>query len=125
MKLVACAWCDEAAAALAGLIDASMLPLFIEWIKNGTAKLWRIDGDGFITWLITRVEKFPAGDTELVLDAIAGKNCKKIVKLLIEKAKALGINSVRFETHHSEKLAIKFVGSLGFKRVATVLRAQI
>lgn len=124
MKLISCAWCDEAAAALAGLIDASMLPLFIEWIKNGTAVLWRVVDDG-VTWLVTRVEMFPNGDTELVLDVIAGKQCKKIVQGVIDRARAIGIKSVRFETHHSEKLAKKFIGSLGFERVATVFRVQI
>lgn len=125
MKLIAANWCDEAAAALAGLVDASMLPLFIEWIKNGTAKLWRIDGDNFVTWLVTRVELYPNGDTELVLDVIAGRECKKIVKYLMDRAKAMGIKSVRFETHHSEKLAKKFMGGLGFERAATVLRAVL
>lgn len=119
------AWCDEAAAALAGLIEAEVLPLFRSWVESGDAILWRITGADFVTWLITRVEIFPSGERELVLDVIAGKNCKEIVKTLMERAKNLGIQTVRFETHHSEKLAKKFIGGLGFSRVATVFKAAL
>jgi hypothetical protein len=118
------AWCDEAAAALGRLIDPDLLPIFIKWIAEGVATLWRITEKNTVTWLITRIEKYPSG-LELVLDAIAGKNCKQIVKILIDRAKALGIKQIRFETHHSEKLAQKFIGGLGFTRVATVFRAVI
>jgi hypothetical protein len=118
-------WCSEAAAALTGLIDAAMLPLFKQWIESGAAVLWRVSGSDYVTWLITRVEQFPGGTRELVLDVIAGKNCVEIVKTLIKRAKNLGINSVRFETHHSEKLAKKFICSLGFERVATVFKVAL
>jgi hypothetical protein len=119
------AWCDEAAAALGDLIDRSMLPLFKRWIETGEAILWRIHGRDFVTWLITRVEIFPDGCSELVLDVIAGKNCKTILKKLFERAKKMGVNSVRFETHHPEKLAQKFIGGMGFERVATVFRVSL
>ena len=47
------------------------------------------------------------------------------MKKLIERARAAGIQSVRFETHHSEKLAKKFIGGLGFERVATVFKVAL
>ena len=118
-------WCDEAAAALSDLIERSMLPLFQRWIDSGEAILWRITGRDFVTWLITRVEIFPDGCSELVLDVIAGKKCKEILKKIFERAKQMGVNSVRFETHHSEKLAKKFIGDMGFERVATVFRVSL
>lgn len=125
MKMEKSTWCDEAAAALVGLIDCAMLPLFKRWIETGEAILWRITGNGFTTWLITRVETFPNGHIELVLDVIAGKNCKTILKTIFERAKNMGVKSVRFETHHPEKLAKKFIGGFGFERVATVFRAGL
>lgn len=124
MKMKSVAWCDEAAAALEKLIDPDMLPIMLDWIKSGVATLWQITCKNSITWLITRIEKYPSG-IELVLDAIAGKNCKEIVRTLIDRAKALGIKQVRFETHHSEKLAQKFIGGLGFKRAATVFKVGL
>lgn len=124
MKMKSVSWCDEAAAALERLIDPDMLPIFINWISQGVATLWKITGKDYVTWLITRIEKFQSG-MELVLDVIAGKNCKEIVRTLIERAKALGIKQIRFETHHSEKLATKFIGGLGFERVATVFRVSL
>lgn len=125
MKFVRWHWCDEAAEALNGLISAEMMPIMLGWIEKGSAILWRICGADYVTWLITRVEMYPNGTRELVLEVIAGKNCRAIVKALIDRAKTLGIHSIRFETHHSEKLATKFLGGLGFKRAATILRAEI
>lgn len=125
MKMTQVAWCDEAASALESLIDKDVLPLYREWVALGVATLWRITGKNYVTWLITRIEQFPNGVRELVLDVIEGKNCKQIVKILIERARKLGIKSVRFETHHNEKLAQRFVGGLGFSRVATVFRVGL
>jgi hypothetical protein len=125
MQMVKSKWCDEAARALAGLIDPAVLPLQKKWIEEGSAILWRITGGEFVTWLITRVESFPNGQCELVLDVIAGKQCKAILKKIFERARALGCHTVRFETHHPEKLAARFIGSLGFERAATIFRAKL
>lgn len=125
MKMEKASWCDEAAAALAGLIEPAVMPLMRKWLDEGSAILWRITGGEFVTWLITRGESFPNGERELVLDVIAGKQCKAIVKIILEKARALGFQTVRFETHHPEKLAARFMGSLGFSRAATVFRAVL
>lgn len=125
MKMDSVQWCDEAASALAGLIEPAVLPLMQRWINTGDAILWRISGGDFVTWLITRVEAFPNGERELVLDVIAGKQCKEILQIIFDRARALGFSSVRFETHHPEKLAARFMGSLGFERVATVFRAAL
>ena len=125
MNMQQSSWCDEEAKALAGLIEPAVLPLMRKWIEAGQAVLWKISGDGFVTWLITRYEFFPNGERELVLDVIAGKQCKEILQKIFDRARSLGFQSVRFETHHPEKLAARFIGSLGFKRVATVFRAAL
>lgn len=118
-------WCDEAAAALSGLIDSALLPLYRQWIDCGTAILWRICGGEWVTWLITRVEQFPNGQTELVFDAIAGSNARNILRHFIAQAKRLGISGARFESHHPESVLAKSMGHLGFKRVATTFRADL
>lgn len=118
-------WCDEAAEALKGLIDPDVFPLLIQSIKNKSAVLWRVLGEGWQSWLITRVEVYPNGIREMVLEVIAGKNCKDILKRVFEVAKSAGVKSIRFETHHSEKVAMRFVGGLGFQRVATVFRVEL
>lgn len=118
-------WSDEAAAALKGLIDPDVLPLLIQRIKNGCAVLWRVLGDGWQSWLITRIEVFPNGVREMVLEVIAGKNCKEILARVFEVAKNAGVKSIRFETHHAEKIAQRFIGGLGFQRVATVFRVEL
>lgn len=125
MNFQVSAWCDEAAAALKGLIDLDALPLLIQSIANGAAVLWRVTGEGWQSWLITRIEKYPSGVREMVLEAIAGKNCKEILRRVFKVAAGAGISSVRFETHHAEKIAQRFIGGLGFNRVATVFRVEL
>lgn len=125
MKMTRTSWCDEAAAALDGLISPEMLPLFLQWIKDGTAILWKITGDTWATWLITRVESFPNGVRELVFDVIEGKNARQILRVLMDRAKAMGIQQARFESHHPEKVLNKAMGGLGFRRAATVYKVNL
>lgn len=125
MMMEKSSWCNEAAEALTGLISLEMLPLFRQWIEDGTAILWRITGDDWITWLITRVEMFPNGVRELVFDAIAGKNARQILEAMLKRAKALGIHQARFESHHPENIIARAMGGLGFKRVTTVFKVSL
>lgn len=125
MKFRCVSWSEKAAAALTDLIDPDVLPLTLQSIKDGVATLWNIAGEGWESWLIMRIEVFPSGVRELVLEVIAGKNCKQILQRVFEMAKSVGIKTVRFETHHSEKVAQRFIGDLGFSRVATVFRASL
>lgn len=125
MKMTASSWCDEAAEALGDLISPDVFPIYMDWIRQGVCKLWRVTGDNYVTWLITRVEQYPNGMRELVLEVIAGKNARQIIKTVLERAKDLGIHTARFETHHSEKVAQKFMGCLGFVRRATVLEVKL
>lgn len=125
MKFQVSQWCEEAARELMGLIDPDVLPLTLQAISDGIAVLWKVTGDGWHSWLITRIEKFPTGVIELVLEVIAGKNCKQILERVFEQAKKSGVTSIRFETHHAEKIAQRFIGGLGFNRVATVFRAEL
>jgi hypothetical protein len=94
-------------------------------VDQGRAVLWRVSGDDWVTWLVTRIEQFEGGHIELVLEVIAGKNARAIVAALTEKVKKMGVKSIRFETHHPEKTAARLVGCLGFERVATTFRLNI
>lgn len=125
MKMTPSQWCDEAAEALGGLMSPELFEIYMQWISQGICKLWRVTGNDYVTWLITRVEQYPNGLRELVLEVIAGKNARQIVKQLLERAKNLGIHTARFETHHSEKVAQKFIGGLGFKRRATTFEVVL
>lgn len=124
MIFVRSQWCDRAEQALGHLIHTDVKPFLMNAVKTGAATLWCVQGDDWETWLLTRVEKFESGP-ELVLEAIDGSHCKEIVQRVKEVAKKSGVNSVRFETHHAEKVAGRFVAGLGFERVATVFRAQL
>jgi hypothetical protein len=125
MIFLAKSWCDEAAAALKELIDPDVLPILLAAINKGTATLWLITGDGWQSWMITRIESFASGVKELVIEVIAGKNSKAIFRRVAEVAKQNGIKSIRFETHHSEKTIARFVTDLNVKRVATVFRCEL
>jgi hypothetical protein len=124
MMFVRSQWCDRAEQVLGHLIHKDVKPFLLDAVKSGAATLWKVQGDNWETWLLTRVEKF--GDTrELVLEAIDGSHCHEIVRRVFKVAKNAGVSSVRFETHHAEKVAGRFVAGLGFERVATVFRAQL
>ena len=115
-------WSEKAAAMIAPLVHDNVKGEFKAGIEAGNLVLWCVDDE---TYLVTSIEQFENKNIELVLEVIAGKNCRAIVAALIEKVKKMGVTSIRFETHHSEKVAKRFVGCLGFERVATVLRAEI
>ena len=120
-----CDWCEEAERVLAPLIEPEIKMEFMNSIATGAATLWRVSGDGFTTWLVTRVEKYLGGHVELVLEVIAGKKARDIVSALMERVKPHGVHSIRFETHHPEKTASRLIGSLGFERQATVFRVSL
>ncbi|MGB3610508.1 MAG: hypothetical protein WA987_09035 [Cellvibrio sp.] len=125
ITFTATAWNDEAAAMIAPLVHPLIKHEFRRDVDQGRAVLWRVSGDDWVTWLVTRIEQFEGGHIELVLEVIAGKNARAIVAALTEKVKKMGVKSIRFETHHPEKTAARLVGCLGFERVATTFRLNI
>lgn len=125
MIFTACAWNDEAAAMIAPLVCPMVADGFRRDIETGKSMLWCITGDDWKTWLVTRLEVLDGGHIELVLGVIAGKHARAIVSELKQNVKKLGVKSMRFETHHSEKVATRLVGCLGFNRMATIFRADL
>lgn len=118
-------WNDEAAAVIGPLVHPLIANEFQRDVERGRAVLWRVSGDDWVTWLVTRIEQFECGHIELVLEVIAGKHARLIVSALTEKVKVMGVKSIRFETHHPEKTAARLIGCLGFNRVATTFRLEL
>lgn len=125
MKISAGEWCEEAAKALGELISPDVFSVYMKWLRQGICRLWKIEGENYLTWIITRVELYPSGVKELVVEVIAGKNAREIMREFLRRAKALGIDRARFETHHSEKIAQRLIGDLGFKRRASVYEVNL
>lgn len=125
MNFTLCKWCEEAEEKILPLVSAEVREGFKTDIEAGRVNLWRVEGDGFITWLVTRIETLDGGKIRMVLECIAGTNSREIVAELKVKLKNLGVSSMRFETHHSEKVAARLVGCLGFERVASVFEVAL
>ena len=113
------------AAMIAPLVHPLIKDEFKAGVDAGRLTLWKVEGEGWQTWLVTKIIQFQGGHVELVLEVIAGSHARQIVRTLQEKVKPLGVNSMLFETHHPEKVAARLVGCLGFKRTATKFRAQL
>lgn len=94
-------------------------------INEGFATLWRITGENWETWLITRLERWSTGHREMVLEAVKGRNVVEILKYLFEHYRKAGVDSVRFVTPHPEAVAARLVAPLGMKRVETVFRVEL
>ncbi len=119
-----CKWNSCAEKALAELIDPAVKSALLSEIEQGQSCLWCIEDGDFKTWLITHVEVYETG-TELVLEAVQGRDVNSIIQSVKERCKSLGINSIRFETHHSEKVAGRLIRGSGFERAATIFRCQL
>jgi hypothetical protein len=125
MIFSACEWNEEAAAKIAPLVHPLIKDEFREDVNAGRAILWRVEGEDWRTWLVTRIVKYQSGHVELVLEAIAGTHANDIVRELKRRVKPLGVQSIFFETHHPEKAAQRLVRGLGFERVATSYRVTL
>lgn len=83
------AWCDEAEAALMPAAFGDM-PLVRAEVLQGISRLWKACGatEG---WIVTRQEP-----GELVLVLGAGRNCRPLIRYVMQRAKDAGL---RFRTH--------------------------
>lgn len=120
-----CQWCEEAEEKILPLVSESVREGFKRDIDQERAFLWRVEGDEFTTWLVTRLETMDGGKIRLVLECIAGTHAREIVAELKIKVKKLGVSTMRFETHHSDKVASRLVGCLGFERVASIFEVSL
>lgn len=121
MNFEAVNWCDEAEKALKPLVTEHVWPEFLQQIKDSIATLWRVED----SWLVTRFEKYPNGQVDMVLDVIHGERSREIITELKERAKKVGVYSLVFETHHPEKVAARLMGPCGFEREATRYKAVL
>lgn len=126
MKFQQCQWDAKAAAVFDDfLIAPDRRGELIEEIADGRATLWRITGDGWETWLITRLEAWSNGKREMVLEAVKGRHIVPILRRMFEHYRAAGVDSVRFVTPHPEAVAARLVKPLGLQRVETVFRVEL
>ncbi|WP_406827717.1 hypothetical protein [Microbulbifer sp. ARAS458-1] len=126
MKFEQRKWCEEAESIFDDfLIAPERRQEVISEVQDGRSTLWKISGGQWETWLITRLEKWPNGCREMVLEAVRGRHIVKILRHLFRHYKAAGVNSVRFATPHPEAVATRLVKPLGLKRVETVFRVEL
>lgn len=117
-------WCEQSAAALLPLIDLDVQSFINSQIEQGGAQLYRVTGDCCKAWLLISFEHYPSG-TELVLEAIQGTGANAVTKAVMDWAKKSGVKSVRFQTHHGEKVAERLIKGTGLERVASVFRCEL
>ncbi len=120
-----CQWNPIAEKALNRLIDPAVKSELLREIEEGKACLWCIESDDRETWLVTRVDFFPDGSRELVLEVVQGRNVNAVIDTLKARCIKLGIESIRFETHHSEKAASRLIRGSGFERAASIFRCAL
>ncbi|WP_261840913.1 hypothetical protein [Aliamphritea ceti] len=118
VKWVQIEWCDEAATTLQPAFAGDEIAIKLD-VERGFATLWHVPEHGYI---VTRLEDIEPGVQELVLVAWAGQNTGPIVEHAQNVCQSKGIQSIRFHTHHPEKLINRFVKRWGFGRVQTVYR---
>lgn len=111
------AWSNEAEAMLLPAMGDDLAIIRRE-VEEGEAKLWRVDGCGFV---ITRLEHYQEF-SELVLVAFAGRESGVILERAQQVCRSLGVRSIRFHTSHNERAAARLVGRFGFQPVETVFR---
>lgn len=114
----------DAAPHLGPLIQPGHRTDFVADVEAGRVWVWRVTGSGWITYLATRVELLETGP-ELVFEAIAGSHAADIVRQALGNARAVGIKTARFETPHPEAVAARLLRGTGFKRAATLFRAEL
>ena len=118
-------WNDEAAAKILPLVYGRIKNIFMQEVKSGHFALWRVHDGHFETWLVTSMEHQDGGDVELVVECIAGEQSRGIMQKLKQRAKSVGVTSIRFESLHAENLVQRMAGPLGFERVSSVFRVEI
>jgi|GEM_PF-6291579 len=125
MKFERSQWCEEAAEKILPLVYDRLQSGFIASVNKGVFALWRVGGQDFETWLVTSMNYLDGGEVELRVECIAGKKSREIMAELMQRSKILGVNSIRFESHHSEKIVKRMAEPLGFERVAAIYRVDI
>lgn len=106
------------------LIEPGQRSEIIGEVDSGAATLWRITGAAWETWLITRLEHWPGGHREMVLEAVTGRHVVPILRKLFAHYRDAGVNSVRFATPHPEGVAARLVAPLGMQRAETIFRVN-
>jgi hypothetical protein len=88
-------------------------------VDSGQAQLWQVAGDS-VGYLLTRVERYPNGEDELVLVAGAGTNCRPLISWAMKLAASHGIRSIR--THIKRPGLQRIYESLGWHLSERVMR---
>lgn len=95
MKAFQSHWCQDAEQALAAAAgSAEDLAEVQAEVDKHLAQLWRLEGDA-VGWLVTRVEKTPAGKQELVLVLGAGRNVRAVMTWAEQLADRHGLDQLR------------------------------
>lgn len=113
-------WTPEAAAALAkARATPGDLEQYQRQVEQGTAQLWRLTGETD-SYLLTRVEEYPNGESEFVLVAGTGNNSKAVIAWAMELAKKHGLPTMR--THITRPGLQRICESLGWHEAERVMR---
>ncbi len=111
-------WSVDVENCLSGALSDEGMAIVAGEVSSGVSTLWHVESHGYF---ITRLELFE-NKKELVLVAWQGKNTEPLVEYLKAACVSEGINSMRFHTVISEKLATRFVKKMCFEPVETVYR---
>jgi len=79
-------------------------------VQDGLAHLYLIEGENTHVWVVTRGEELPEGK-ELVIVCAAGYGMKDVGQLLIDNAKRLGFDSIRY---HGSEATHRLYSGYGF-----------
>lgn len=123
MRWTRAEWSDEAEAALGKLIQGDRART-LRHIEEGKAELFRIEGEAYDGWLLTRIEELlETGTLELHVLAFAGRGSRALLEDLKRIAKASGCESVRCEA--SEPAVQRLWSRIGFDEIERVYRVMI
>ena len=89
-----------------------------EEVKRGLAQLWQITGESS-GYLVTRVEREPSGEREMVLVLGEGKGAKAVIGWAVELANNHGIKKMR--THITRPGLKKIYENLGWHQREIVM----
>lgn len=116
-------WCEEAEAAFRSHPDtAEDLDNIRRNVQEDNAQLWRFTGPASM-WLVTRVERYPSGQRELVLVNAIGKNSRLVLDVCDRMAEKIGAQSIR--AHLVSTPLMRILEARGWQRHRVVMKKVI
>lgn len=118
-------WNDEAEAAFRPIVEPHAWADFVGAVQRKESSVWRVSGKGWHSWLATRVDQFASGHCRLVVELLAGSHSREILAELKSRAKAMGADSMSFETLHDESVISRLVAPVGLQRAASIFTVNL